>query len=335
MSHQRLSPFHTHAHAVLAVTLSMLGAPASTLAQDTTPSSSNSEPPAEQPNDQTLPPPKAATPDTAQAAAQAEQAPMATTPAAPRSRIDASTPPASPPASPLSAPADPKRVYRMHAWLKYMSHAGLVSRVLDGVGNGVLTSIYAVTGVAVLGASADTSRQRTARNTVAAGLLGVSAGYLYAALTNMSPTTDELRFDRWKLAAGNIDALTLARFESELETEARLATWFQLRSAGTMIGLGTAGALLLAFTPASDFEGGDRTFSYVMSGVMFAGGAFAAIFTLLSEPLNVRAYRLYSEGKDPDEDDKPARAREKDRKQFNVDPMVSAREAGLILTGRF
>lgn len=340
MRSQRSSLLPKRARAVLAVVLSMLGAlcpfaAAPAFAQDTAP-----QPPAAPapvaipeptptvtlPDPATGPQPAAAAPETSEAAAQAP---------APRSRLGSSTQPSSAEKSPLSAPADPKRVYRMHAWLKHMSSAGLTSRLVDGIGTGVLGAIYGVAGAVVLGASSETQSARAGRNLVAASLLGVGAGYFYAALTNMSPTTDELRFERWRLAAGNIDEVTLARFESELATEARLASWFQLRSAGTSIGAGTVGALLIAFSAASDLDRGDRTVLYVIGGMMFGAGALTAVLTLLVEPPNVRAYRLYSEGKDPDGDDKPARARKQDQKKINVDPVVSTREAGLMISGRF
>jgi uncharacterized membrane protein len=217
----------------------------------------------------------------------------------------------------------------MQAWLEHSSRLSLTTRITSGVVNTVSVAFFGLIGVAALARDdiEDTSSARISRNIAGATFLGISAGYVYGAITDFAwKSTAEERLASWRQFGGNIDARTLARFEGELAAEAALARKAQLYSLGSSIGLAATGGLLLALVPATDLSGGDRTFSYVVGGGLFVIGAAGILVSLLTEPHQVRAYRLYREGKEP---------APYDVAQLRVAPVLGARDAGLMLSGRF
>jgi hypothetical protein len=236
----------------------------------------------------------------------------------------ASSPVGSAPAPALAPGRDPAfaaRVEHMDAWLATLAGSGARVRAI-----GVL--YFAVGGVsAAVGlwlGSDDASEGREERVVALAILESLAAIELTKSVYQLAfaDRRESLRYERWR-ALPAVDALTLARFEGELQAEAAIDRQYRIESGFGNIGLAAGGVALLAITPFTH-AGRDAAATYVIGGINVVLGVWGAIANLAGESTGERAWRSYREGKLPEQ---AAATR------FGVFPMLARRSAGVVLAG--
>ena len=155
--------------------------------------------------------------------------------------------------------------------------------------------------------------------------LGVSAGYLYLAIARIGfISTDEERHRRWQ-ASTTRNELMIARFESELEAEAKLARTARFMSAGSSLGVAAVGGVTLAVAATQRLTDGGRTGLNVFGGAMLAVGLWGVVSDLVFESAVERAHRLYRAGQGP----------EPSQRKPKVTPEIAPYGAGLAVSARF
>jgi hypothetical protein len=138
------------------------------------------------------------------------------------------------------------------------------------------------------------------------------------------PDLDQERVARWR-ALGNVDAVTLARFEGELAAQAAFARTLRLMGAVNGFGMAAGGALTLGLTPLSKLHGNAATFAYIASTVFVVFGLWDGISGLVGVTPSERAYRRYTQGESV----------ERSALRVRVTPMLATAGAGLALDARF
>jgi hypothetical protein len=196
-------------------------------------------------------------------------------------------------------PADPVRVQRMSAWLAELSRRGESSHLSAGGFQLLLAGMG-------LAAGAIFAFNPQYANTVDRGfdatiIFVLGAGTLASAIYTLSssPTTDQLRYARWR-ALPSVDAVTLARFEGELAAEAAVGRQVRIMSGVSSIGIAAGGAAIVGITPLSRMQGDAVAVAYVFGATYALLGLWGAIASLTGESPHEHAYHAYEAGKSPE-----------------------------------
>jgi hypothetical protein len=155
---------------------------------------------------------------------------------------------------------------------------------------------------------------------LAFGVLDIVGGIYCLA----GPDPDKARIARWR-TLGNVDAITLARFEGELAAEAAFARTLRLMGAVNGFGMAAGGALTLGLTPLSKLHGNATTFAYIASTIFIVLGLWDGIGGLVGETPSERAYRRYTQGESV----------ERSAMRVHVTPMLATAGAGIALDAWF
>lgn len=215
-----------------------------------------------------------------------------------------------------------QRAKRLGAWLEELAVAS---------SNGTAGVLRIVSGSAVVTEGSymafhrDQGSDRWERGALSSallafGVLDIVGGIYYLA----GPDPDKERIARWR-ALGQVDAITLARFEGELAAEAAVAHTLRLMGAVNGFGLAAGGAVTLGLTPISKLHGNAATFAYIASAVFMVVGLWDGIGGLVGEAPSERAYRRYTQGDSV----------ERSAIRLHVTPMLAATGAGVAVDARF
>jgi hypothetical protein len=212
----------------------------------------------------------------------------------------------------------------MRATLEYASKRE-GSACTSGAIWGLVEATVILSGGALVAFTGETSRNATERPILTGLLLGIGASLFASSLRSFGcNSTDVRRYERWQKSP-SVDGRTLARFESELVTEAEFARMSRVSSGVANIGMAVGGALLVGLTPLAKLDGDAATMSYAFGGGLALVGTLGAIFALSGESLNERVYRVYQS----------AEPIEQASLRWYLLPVLTPHGGGAGLVGRF
>jgi len=202
-------------------------------------------------------------------------------------------------ASPTPLHAREPRVDRLEEALEELGSAGAASVTWTAISNLVVGGLLVGFGAWVLVDHADAGADDS--SVVAGVLAGAMGGALLASSVHAvvgRRTTDQLRVERWRTlrAKGLLDDRALARFEGELAAEAEFARWSRTATGVLYIGVGAAGAGVIALAAADQVPHGSRGLAYLEGGLLIALGLWQSIANLAGTSHTEDVVRRYLDG---------------------------------------